>query len=221
MAATIKKRDGGISFAKFIATFLVMNSHMGICYAKYKFLATGGALGNALFFFISGFTLFLGVKQSFPNFFKRRLARIYPVVVAMAIVSCLLWNNQENFIQQLTHYWFINCIVIYYLILWLIRHYEISLTYVTIISLLISTAILVFGYNFEEGLMYGNHIFRYFIYFTFMAFGAKLGTLRNQKEQSPRSECMEIYSPVTHSALRWQGGGKCLLFSNIYLNINH
>lgn len=55
-----KKRDTAIDFVKFLALFLVLNSHMGECYPKWQFLATGGAIGDALFFFASGFTLFLG-----------------------------------------------------------------------------------------------------------------------------------------------------------------
>ena len=55
-----KKRDTAIDFVKFLALFLLLNSHMGECYPKWQFLATGGAIGDALFFFASGFTLFLG-----------------------------------------------------------------------------------------------------------------------------------------------------------------
>lgn len=57
-----KKRDNAADFVKVIATLLVLNSHMGICYGSYSSLATGGAIGDALFFFISGVTLFLGGK---------------------------------------------------------------------------------------------------------------------------------------------------------------
>lgn len=55
-AVTIKKRDIAVDFVKVIATLLVLNSHMGICYGSHSALATGGGIGDALFFFISGFT---------------------------------------------------------------------------------------------------------------------------------------------------------------------
>ena len=54
-----QSRVPAIDILKFFAVFLVMNSHMEICYPKFQFLATGGAIGDALFFFASGFTLFL------------------------------------------------------------------------------------------------------------------------------------------------------------------
>ena len=60
---TIKKRDIAVDFVKVIATLLVLNSHMGICYGSHSALATGGGIGDALFFFISGFTLFMGRKM--------------------------------------------------------------------------------------------------------------------------------------------------------------
>lgn len=40
--ATTKKHNDSVDFIKFFATLLVVNSHMSISYAKYKFLATGG-----------------------------------------------------------------------------------------------------------------------------------------------------------------------------------
>lgn len=44
---TIKKRDIAVDFVKVIATLLVLNSHMGICYGSHSALATGGGIGDA------------------------------------------------------------------------------------------------------------------------------------------------------------------------------
>lgn len=38
-AVTIKKRDIAVDFVKVIATLLVLNSHMGICYGSHSALA--------------------------------------------------------------------------------------------------------------------------------------------------------------------------------------
>ena len=81
------ERNIGIDWLKVFAVFLVMNSHMNICYPKYGFLASGGAIGDALFFFASGFTLFLGRHMRFDNWYKRRINRLYPSVLAAAIVG--------------------------------------------------------------------------------------------------------------------------------------
>lgn len=55
----MKERNIGIDILKFFAALLITNSHMELLYGKYSILATGGAIGDVLFFFCSGFTLFL------------------------------------------------------------------------------------------------------------------------------------------------------------------
>ena len=88
----VKKRDVAVDFVNVIATLLVLNSHMEICYGRYTALATGGGIGDALFFFVSGFTLFMGRKMDFVNWYKRRMVRIFPAVIAMGLVACLFFG---------------------------------------------------------------------------------------------------------------------------------
>lgn len=57
---TMKQRDISIDILKFLAVLAITNSHMELLYGDYNFLATGGAIGDVLFFFASGYTLFLG-----------------------------------------------------------------------------------------------------------------------------------------------------------------
>ncbi len=49
-----KYRDISIDIIKFVAVLLIINSHADICYPKFKMLATGGAIGDALFLFLFG-----------------------------------------------------------------------------------------------------------------------------------------------------------------------
>ena len=120
MAEVIKKRDVAVDFVKVIATLLVLNSHMGICYGKYASLATGGGIGDALFFFVSGFTLFMGRKMDFVNWYKRRMGRIFPTVIAMGFVACLFFEADISFLEVMTasKYWFLQCILVCYLLLY-------------------------------------------------------------------------------------------------------
>ena len=55
-----------------------------------------GALGDALFFFCSGFTLFLGRLGSFDNWYKRRINRIYPSVIGWAVISTFFFGYQSD-----------------------------------------------------------------------------------------------------------------------------
>lgn len=175
-----KERDVAIDTIKFIATFMVLNSHMSVCYiSKYQYFATGGGIGNALFFFVSGFTLYLGKFVDFPNYYKRRIARIYPSVIGMALVACIVWESMGNMVNQLTGYWFVNCIMVYYILLWIARRIDFNLKALVIVSLIITLLIFFFGYDFKSnGLIYGSKQFRYFIYFVFMTQGAYMGIHR-------------------------------------------
>jgi hypothetical protein len=39
-----KGKDASFDILKFFAVFLIINSHADICYPKFNFLATGGAI---------------------------------------------------------------------------------------------------------------------------------------------------------------------------------
>lgn len=67
-----ENRNISIDILKCLAAIIITNSHMDILYPCCKALATGGAIGDALFFFCSGFTLFLGRMGRFDNWYKRR-----------------------------------------------------------------------------------------------------------------------------------------------------
>lgn len=58
------KEKNYIYLAKFFAVLLVLNSHLDKCY-PIPALATGGALGNALFFFVSGYTWWNAKNKDF------------------------------------------------------------------------------------------------------------------------------------------------------------
>ena len=71
----MKDRDYSIDILKFLAVFLIINSHMDALYVKYGMLATGGAIGDVLFLFASGYTLLLSKRNlSFDNWYKRRIS---------------------------------------------------------------------------------------------------------------------------------------------------
>lgn len=58
----MKERNFAIDIVKFLAVLLIINSHADIMYPQLKILATGGAIGDCLFLFCPGYTLFLGGK---------------------------------------------------------------------------------------------------------------------------------------------------------------
>lgn len=178
----LKRRDISIDILKFFAVLLITNSHMELLYGKYSMLATGGAIGDVLFFFCSGYTLFLGKERRFDNYYKRRINRIYPTVIMWALLSSALFNRHFDMIDIVFNGggWFVTCIMIYYVILHFIRKFAIDhLLMILGVTLLVSLGwYLVIdkpvGYN-----MYGATYFKWCHYFSFMLLGAILGVRKS------------------------------------------
>ncbi len=184
----MKERNVGIDILKFIAIIMITNSHMGLLYGKYAALATGGAIGNALFLFCSGFTLFLkpfGGPLGFPNWYKKRINRIYPSVLAVAIVLCGFFGEQHDIIDIIVNggRWFVTLIMVYYVALYFIGVYcRDKLNWV------MGAAVLAIGlwyflgdvkYPFaNDGLSS-----KWFLYFIFMLFGSKVGLMDTSRQE--------------------------------------
>lgn len=120
-----KKRNFAIDILKFFAVLLITNSHFDEQYVYFKDLATGGAIGDALFFFCSGYTLFLGRLGSFDTWYKRRIRRIYPSVFGLGIIVFFFYGVNFRLSELLTNGagWFVSCIMIYYVALYFIKKY--------------------------------------------------------------------------------------------------
>lgn len=86
----MNERDYSIDILKFLAVFLIINSHMDALYVQYDMLATGGAIGDVLFLFASGYTLLLSKRNlRFDNWYKRRINRIYPSVFVCVVLGAM------------------------------------------------------------------------------------------------------------------------------------
>lgn len=172
-----KEKNLSIELLKFIALFIIANSHMGILYGKYSILATGGSIGDVLFFFCSGYTLFLGRIDRFDNWYKRRISRIYPSVFAWALVASIFFNIHRDMKTVWLHGggWFVTCIMLYYIVLYFIRKYLFDRKWMTFA---IVTTIIIIWYLFEDKsdfFMYGNTYFKWAHFFLFMVAGAYVG----------------------------------------------
>ena len=174
----MKEKNIGIDILKFFAALLITNSHMELLYGNYSILATGGAIGDVLFFFCSGFTLFLGRMGRFDNWYKRRMNRIYPTVFAWAILEAFIFNQPYGMDYIIIHGggWFVTCIMIYYVFLYFIQKYLINrlkLTFAIVSIICILWYLLIdrpVDYN-----MYGATYFKWGHYFLFMLMGAMMG----------------------------------------------
>lgn len=119
-ATNIKNRELNplISLAKVLAMFLIINSHSDSLFpSKLSFLATGGALGNELFFLVGGYLF--SVKGSFVNQTIKRFVRLYIPTYIMTVFLYAIGDlhlsdiNAKVLFERLvwpTSFWFVSAI---------------------------------------------------------------------------------------------------------------
>lgn len=179
-----KRWDLSIEMLKAIAAILVMNSHMDAMYGEYSWMATGGAIGDALFFFCSGYTLFLSNREeNFFNWYKRRIQRIFPAVFICTLLVATYEIKQQ--LPAITMYfrtsWFIYCILIYYILLYPIKRYankNIGLLLATVAGISLLYYFTIGVEPASLGNIYGATFFKWVFFFFFMLFGAVCGKWR-------------------------------------------
>lgn len=177
------ERNIGIDVLKCIAALFITNSNFEVLYPISSF-ATGGTMGNCLFFFASGFTLFLKPLGRFDQYYKRRINRIYPTVFAWAILSTIFFDSTKNIVQVLLYGggWFITCIMVLYIFLFFVNktmYNKLVLSWV--ISLVI---VIVWFYLIDKrngASFYGDDsYFRWGFYFLFMLLGSICGVYQQE-----------------------------------------
>ena len=182
-------RDISIDILKCIAAIMITNSHMDILYGDYSYLATGGEIGDALFFFCSGYTLFLGRDMDFFNWYKRRINRIHPTVFTWALIAAVFFDQRYDMPEILIKGggWFVSCIMIYYVVLWFIRKFlKKHLKWVFFMAATITLLwYFVLGFGEKSGNnMYGWNYFKWCYYFLFMLLGSMMGLKRNLNKKT-------------------------------------
>lgn len=183
--ARVSKRDVSIDILKFFAAIIITWSHMEKPLGEYSMLATGGTFGDVLFFYCSGYTLFLGKEAGFFNWYKRRINRIYPTVFSWALICSIIYGKGDDMLQVIISGggWFVSCIMIYYVLLWFVRKYMINLLRWVIFCAIVVTFIwYIFLGPGVNGSMYGETYFKWCHYFLFMLLGAICG-LRYKRGQ--------------------------------------
>ena len=216
----MKERNIGIDILKFFAALLITNSHMGILYGKYEILATGGAIGDVLFFFCSGFTLFLGRMGRFDNWYKRRINRIYPTVFAWAILGAFFFNQHFSMDYTIIHGggWFVTCIMIYYIMLYFIQRFMLHhLKWVFGIVALICIAWYYIMDRPANYNMYGATYFKWGHYFLFMLLGAMMGISKKQWHFNLKTDSIKLISSIFIYYAILFAGKKYVVFSELQI----
>ena len=210
----MKEKNLSIELLKFVAVIIVMNGHMDVLYGKYDFMATGGAIGDALFFFVSGFTIFLGRFGRFDNWYKRRIKRVYPSVIVWAAVLSL-FDIKQLTVNQIViggGYWFISCIMLYYVVLYFVRKFAEHKPLVPFILCCVGVVLWYCLDASSANAMYGNNYFKWMFFFLFMLTGAYVGnnTLKIHSRPWLDAACL-ILSVVLFYGIQIMGGRSSLV----------
>lgn len=115
-----------IYFLKFIAILLITNSHFKPVYeGGLSQLAFGGAIGCALFFFCSGYTLAYSKLDNFWKWMGKRMLRIYPTLWMMNLLVSLLNGEMVDWSNFLfpRSYWFLQAIIVFYVAYYFVMKY--------------------------------------------------------------------------------------------------
>lgn len=183
---TGRGKNRGVVLLKCLAAFLITYSHMGLLFPQYDGLVTGGAIGDGLFFFCSGFTLFLGRTDNFFNWYKRRINRIYPTIIMWALFSSFFlgWNWSVEELITTPRYWFIPCIMVYYVIFYIIRTFFMNhLKWVFIFFSIVIALGSIWLLDYTKSVMYADISFMRMYYFLFMLLGA-MTAIKKRKERT-------------------------------------
>lgn len=114
-----KRRNPAISLARVLAMFLIIQSHSDLLFPpSISFLATGGALGNELFFLIGGYLY--SCRDTFCRTTVKRFIRLYIPTYIMTlllyitrVISLADLQDPKEIIYRViwpTSFWFVSAI---------------------------------------------------------------------------------------------------------------
>lgn len=195
---TNKKRLYLLDVLRVFAILLVFNSHSDALY-PIPALATGGALGNALFFIISGYLL--KIRSAFLPHIGKRIARLYPgvfiVVTTYIIIGNLKLNGFGDFVSYYiwpTNFWFFGAIILFDILTFCLeklqfRNHFIWFSFIMAVIYILAYVLIVDKsvWSVEEpGLQTAAQWFKVIYYYYIYALGFYLSQ-RSEKRLTPAS----------------------------------
>lgn len=118
-----------ITIIKFLATFFITWFHFkGVVPERFAPIFIGGAIGNSMFFYASGYLLNFKEEKYYGQWLVNKYLRIMPSIWVFTVVLFLITNGEGMFFQWTmllypTKFWFVNSILCYFLIAYLVRRW--------------------------------------------------------------------------------------------------
>ncbi len=227
-----KKTYHFITVLKALAAIVIINSHFDSLYLI-KALATGGAIGNALFFCVSGFLLY-PIKKEMSEWIFPKLLRLYISTIPFVIISLL--TTKKGTLQEMgiikcflwpTTYWFVGTIILFYVLYYFLRNVKTNKEFVV---LFISLGVFYFLYYIflldtsdwvieTSGLNSLAGFFKLIYYFFIMMLG-KWIRLNEDKafNKTKIYAALAVLSFVSIYLMKWAMNKKPVLFHLQFLN---
>lgn len=192
-----------VNYLKLFATILITNSHFGDIWPV-SAMASGGLLGNIIFFAVSGYLLF-NIKESFPKWFLNRFLRVYPAMAAFTLFAVAIGQYGLNSLSDAfklfiypTNYvflvWLVICYIAFYIVAYIDKKKEkfLEVSFATV--MLIWFVIYIFFYNKSVySIDNVSEPFILFLYFESMLMGA---LFRKHKDRFGKFSIVKIISAV-------------------------
>lgn len=217
----IQKND--TIFLRFVAICLIVNSHLDNFYPV-KAFATGGMIGNSIFFMLSSLGLYLSWQKNkyiFRTWFGRRIIRIYPpvwVITILIIFPSEIYLSSYKEVDLLAEigklfippFWFLQALLVYYIFIFIIlKNYSQKRLFIFSIPLLLLYGINYIFYLDLTVFSIENLPFNLIFYFLVVLWGLYLGSIKEKINFTGIRDILLLVSCVAciyiHKCFMYQG----------------
>lgn len=202
----MRHHEYAIDFLKFFAALLITNSHLEVFDPTYPF-ATGGSIGDVLFFFCSGYTLFMGRMGRFDNWYKRRLNRIFPPVICWGIIAAFYFDSRDSIDSVIMNGggWFVQCILLYYILAYPIRKYMSKYLPAVLGCTVAAACIWYLAQRENIVFLYGWNYCKWAFFFLFFLQGASKGLQTSSDTENNKYGFWKTLGALSGCILAWYG----------------
>lgn len=186
------RRQTDTTLMLFMATCLITLSHLD-AFVPDPRIATGGAIGNALFFFLSGFGLTMSLNadgsgnslSSLLAYLRKRVLRLYPAAILVACVMLAvgmigiasLADVVKTFVWP-TPFWFISAVMAFYIPIFYLARLQPRGIAIAMALLLIPYGFFYSQLDLSRFVVEGDDYFKWINYFGITLMGCLVARLQ-------------------------------------------
>ena len=215
----MKEKKQFINLLRVMAAVCITNSHFANVWPV-SGIASGGMLGDVLFFAISGYCLYHSdfKFRDFGKWYIKRIRRIYVTVVLIALITCLFTGFPETVREWIhmfvypTQYHFVASIMVLYIIYYIWMHFlkqwqiKIWVSGVLYSIIVLTVYCLTFDKSWYHIDVVEEHFIR-FLFFGAMLIGAHI------REKTQDRDTQKLQQNI------WKNSGICIASVILYFAV--